>query len=156
MPIGFSIKSNWKIWLRKHKQNTIFNLVHMAPNLHWFLPFSQVFSDPLTVELRIYGFDWLECSLILSSLLKRSLHYKNNTGEKIFYCTTTLFITLGWRGKKRDIRGLFFLNCTHFNTVIILIFYILSRIWDESSSFELKLVKKLNTAPLGLHGILCI
>lgn len=151
--LGFSFKTEWKIWLHKYKQNKLFNLVHMALNLHWSLPFSQVFSDPLTVGLRIYEFDWLECGS-----LKRSLHYKNNTGEKNCTALQACSSHSDDGEKKRDITSReYSLNCKNVNTYSK---YLLTTIWYESSScvlltMSVNLVKIWIKVPSGLHGILC-
>lgn len=143
MTLGFSFETDWKIWLHKHKQNKLFNLVHMALNLRWYLPFSRVFSDPLTVRLRIYEFDWLECGS-----LKRSLRYKNNIGEKKIALQCKLVHHTQMTGRKRAITSRdYAVNCKNVQ-------YLLTTIWNESSScvpltVSVKLVKIWITVPSG-------
>lgn len=114
--LGFS-KPSRNIWLYKYKQNRFFNVVHIVLNLHWCFPFSQVFSDPLTVGLRIYESDWLECGLILSSLFKGHYIIKITVERKyLLHCKLVHHSQMKGEKEGSNKKRVFF---THTNTLII-------------------------------------
>lgn len=90
--------------------------------------------------------------------LKRSLHYKNNTGVERFYCAVSLFTTLSWWYKKKDLTSKqFSLNRTNCNTLHLQReFTDCSMGWViQQRTASVKCVKIWAAVASDLHGVLC-